>query len=51
MKKLTGKDKHTVKVVNHPHTKVVGWLKDKTTKIICIHNKQLRDNKTVRCEI
>ena len=29
MKKLTGKGKHTIKVGNHPHTKLVGWLKDK----------------------
>ena len=41
--KLTSKGKHTVKVGNHPHTKVVGRLKDKNSKIIYIHNKQLRD--------
>ena len=43
MKKLTGEVKHTVKVGNHPHTKLVGRLKDKTSKIIYSHNKQLRD--------
>ena len=43
MKKLTSKGKHIVKVGNHPHTKLVGRLKDKSSKIICIHNKQLRD--------
>ena len=26
-----------------PHTKLVGWLKDKSSKFICIHNKQLKD--------
>ena len=42
-KKLTGKGKHIVKVRNHPHTKLAGRLKDKSSKITCIHNKQLRD--------
>ena len=42
MGKLTGKGKYTIKVGNHPHTKLVGRLKDKSSKIICIHNKQLR---------
>ena len=42
MKKLTGKGKHTVTVENHPHIKLVGRLKNKSSKIICIHNKQLR---------
>ena len=41
MKQLIGKGKHTVKVGNHPHTKLVGRLKDKSSKII--HNKRLRD--------
>ena len=43
MKKLTSKGKHTVKVENHPSTKLVGMLKDKSSQIIYIHNKQLRD--------
>ena len=43
MEKLTGKGKHTIKLGNHPHTKLVGRLKDKSSKIICIHNKQLSD--------
>ena len=41
-KKLTGKGKYIIKVGNHPHIKI-GWLKDKSSKIICIHNKQLKD--------
>ena len=43
MKKLTGKGKHIVKVGNHPHTKLVERLKGISSKIICIHHKQLRD--------
>ena len=39
MEKLTGKGKYIIKVGNHPHIK----LKDKSSKIICIHNKQLKD--------
>ena len=31
------------KVENHPHTMLVEMLKDKNSKIIYIHNKQLRD--------
>ena len=42
MEKLTGKGKYIIKVGNHPHIKL-GWLKDKSSKIICIHNKQLKD--------
>ena len=41
--KLTGKGKHTLKVGNHPYTKLTGRLKGKRSKIIYIHNKQLRD--------
>ena len=52
MEKLTGKGKHRINVGNHPRTKLVGRLKDKSSKIICIHNKQLRDaQKTIRCKI
>ena len=43
MKTLTSKGKHTVKVGNHPHRKLVGKLKGKSSKITQIHNKQLRD--------
>ena len=43
MEKLTGKGKHTIKAENHPHTKLAGRLKDKSSKTICIHNEQLRD--------
>ena len=43
MEKFIGKGKHTIKVRNHPRTKLVVRLKDKSSKIICIHNKQLRD--------
>ena len=32
MKKLIGKGKHIVKVGNHPHTKLLGRLKDKVVK-------------------
>ena len=32
MKKLNDKGKHTEKVGNHPHTKLVGKLKDKCVK-------------------
>ena len=32
---------NTVKVGNHPHTKLVVRLKDRSTKIISIYNKQL----------
>ena len=42
METLTGKGKHTINVGNHPCTKLVGRLKDKSSKTICIHNKQLR---------
>ena len=42
MKKLTSKGKHTIKVENHLHTKLVGRLKDTSSEIICIRNKQLR---------
>ena len=37
MKKLTAKGKHTLKVRNHVYTKLVRRLKDKSSKIICIH--------------
>ena len=43
MKKFTGKGKHTVKAGNHAHKNLVWRIKDKSSKIICIHNKQLRD--------
>ena len=43
MKKLTNKGKHTVKAGKHPHTKLVWRLKDKSSKIIYSHDKQLRD--------
>ena len=34
MEKLTGKGKYTIKVGNHPYTKLLGrWLKDKSSKI------------------
>lgn len=40
-KKLTNKGKASVNIGSHPHTKLVGRLRDKSGKIICIHNKQL----------
>ena len=40
---LISKGKHTVNIVNHPFTKLVRTLKGKGSKIIFIHNKQLRD--------
>ena len=45
MKKLLSKRKHTVKVGHHAHTELVGILQDKGSKIIYIHNKQLRHTK------
>ena len=48
---LTGKGKYTVTVDNHPHTKLVGRLSDRSSKIVCIRNKQLRVHKTTRCKI
>ena len=42
MKKLTSKGKYTIKVGNHPHTKLVGQLKEKSGRIIYIHDKKLR---------
>ena len=41
MAKLTGKGKHIVKN-SSPH-KLVESLKDKNSKIICIHNKKLKN--------
>ena len=49
MEKLTGigkQGKHRVKVGNHLHTKLVGRLKDRRNKIICIYNKQLRNTQS-----
>ena len=43
MEKLTGKGEHTTKGENHPHLKLAGRVKDKSSKIICVHNKKLRD--------
>ena len=42
MIKLTSKGKQTVKVQNHPYTKLVGRLKDKSSKMLHIYNKQIR---------
>ena len=47
MKSLTIKGRHTVRVVYHPHTKLVGRLNDKRSKIICVHNKPLWISSTV----
>ena len=41
MKKLIGKGKHTVKAENHPHIKLIERLKDKSSKLIYIQNKEL----------
>ena len=38
-----GKGKHTAKIVNQPLIKLVGRLKDKSSKIIYVYNKQLQD--------
>ena len=40
-KNLFGKGRYIVKVVNQPHTKLVGGLKDKSSKIMYIHSKPL----------
>ena len=50
MKKFIAEGNHTVKVGNHPHTQLVR-LKEKRSKIIYIHDKQLRIHKTIRCKI
>lgn len=49
MKKLPSKGKHMVKFGNHSHTKLAENLKDKSSKIIYIYKKQLRD--TQKCKI
>ena len=41
-KNLFGKGRYIVKVVNQPHTNLVGGLKDKISKIMYIDNKPLR---------
>ena len=41
MKNLIGTDKYTVKILNQIHTKLVERLKDKNSKTIYIHNKQV----------
>ena len=41
MKNHSSKGKH--KCRNHPHTKPAGRLKDKSSKILYIHDKKLRD--------
>ena len=40
MKELTRKHKHIAKVRNHLYTKLVGKLKDASSKMIYIHNEQ-----------
>ena len=40
MKKLTGKGKHTIKVGNHLHTRLVWTLKDKSSKISIKHTHE-----------
>ena len=41
--KFTKKGKHVLKIGNHRHINLMGRLKDKKGKVICIHNKQLKD--------
>ena len=41
------RSKHTRKVGNHLHTKLVGRLEDNSIKIIHIHNKQLKKVKSL----
>ena len=43
MEKFTCQGKHTIKVGNLSYTKLVEVLKDKSSQLICTHNKQLRD--------
>ena len=50
-KNLMGKGKHIVKVVNQPLPKLIGRLKDKSSKIVYIYNKQLRDRQNKRCKM
>ena len=41
MKNLIRRGKHTAKIGNHPHIKIAGKFKNKSSKITCIYNKQL----------
>ena len=43
MKMLMGKGKHIVEVRNYPYPKLGGRLNDRSSKIIYIPNKQLKD--------
>ena len=43
MEKFTGKGKYAIKVGSHPNTKLAERFKDKSSKIIRIYNKQLKD--------
>ena len=46
------KGRYPVKVVYQPLTKLVGRLKDKSSKIIYVDNKQLRDTqKGMNCDV
>ena len=40
---LIGKGKYIAKVVNQPFIKLVGSLKDKSSKIIYVHDKWIKD--------
>lgn len=42
-KRLTDKGKHMIKVVDQPCKKLVVRLKDKSGKINCIYNYELRN--------
>ena len=50
MKELTRKHKHIAKLRNHLPRKLVGKLKDKSSKIIYIHNKCLKDAQNKICK-
>ena len=43
MKNFTNKGKHKVHIVNHLCKKLVGGIKNKSSKIIDIHNNRVRD--------
>ena len=45
MEKLTSKDKQIVNVGKHTRTNHQGGSNKKSSKIICIQNKKLRDTK------
>ena len=50
-KNLMGKGKHIVKVADKWHITSVGRLKDKSTKIIYIHQECIKATQCKKCKI